>query len=396
MTMSQDALSRQPGGPIPSGGREAPEALLPEEGSTAVPVEENAPPPQLGKRMANKRTLISFGVALLLLALAVRGLNINPRQVSHIISHANLWFFLAAFVAYYLSFPARGERWRLLMANAYGGAEREAVVRYPLHGLTEILYLSWFANCVVPAKLGDIYRAYLARNCVGISMSKTLGTIVAERMLDLLVLFPLLLVSTAWAFRSRMTSLPPQLRGALVVGLILAVLAILVLLGLWRFKNLISGLLPPRAAHLFLQLRSGALHSLRGNIAFPLVLTVFAWLMEGTRLYFVLAALGLLGGRDLGISAAIFLALGSSVLTTLPITAGGLGMVEGFLVFALAKVFLHDVPNATNVAASVAILDRMISYVSLVVIGLFLYLFSKKTRMEAVPAVVDQSGRNVA
>ena len=48
-------------------------------------------------------------------------------------------------------------------------------MHYPLFDLTEILYLSWFANCVVPAKLGDIYRSYLARNCLGVSMSKTVA-----------------------------------------------------------------------------------------------------------------------------------------------------------------------------------------------------------------------------
>jgi uncharacterized protein (TIRG00374 family) len=355
------------------------------DGADATPLPAAEDAPQLGKRLANPRTLLSFGIAIVILVLAVRGLGVNPRQVWHVLQGTDLKFFALAFIVYYASFPARGERWRLLMGNAYDGAERERIMRYPLFDLTEILYLSWFANCVVPAKLGDLYRSYLARNCVGVPMSKTVGTVIAERMLDLLVLFPLLMLSTVWAFWSRLNNLPQALRVALTGGLILAVLALTLMLVLWRFHGLISRLLPPRAAHLFTQFRNGAMHSLRGNIAVPLGLTVFAWLMEGGRLYFVLAALHLLRPGELGISAAIFLALGSSVLTTLPLTPGGAGFVEGFLTVTLATIFLKDMPDAKNVAASAAVLDRLISYVSLVVIGFLIYIFSKKTRMLGGP-----------
>ncbi len=134
--------------------------------------------------------------------------------------------------------------------------------------------------------------------------------------------------------------------------------------------------------------------SLRGNIMVPLGLTVFSWLMEGGRLYFVLWSLHLIKAGELGLSAAIFLALGSSVLTTLPLTAGGLGVVESFLTVTLTFFLQHPANGShtvmaqgavTNLAASAALLDRLISYVSLVVFGLILYIFSKKTRMISVP-----------
>jgi len=75
-------------------------------------------PPQLGKRIVNMRTLISFGIALVLLVLAVKGMKIDLGKVKTVISHADMRYFLLAFVVYYISFPARGERWRLLMLNA--------------------------------------------------------------------------------------------------------------------------------------------------------------------------------------------------------------------------------------------------------------------------------------
>ena len=44
-------------------------------------------------------------------------------------------------------------RWALLIrATGYPLKTRDS---------TEIIFISWFVNCLVPAKLGDIYRAYL-------------------------------------------------------------------------------------------------------------------------------------------------------------------------------------------------------------------------------------------
>ena len=50
---------------------------------------------------------------------------------------------------------------------------------------TEILFLSWLVNCVVPAKLGDVYRAYLLKINSTASLSRTFGTVFIERILDL-------------------------------------------------------------------------------------------------------------------------------------------------------------------------------------------------------------------
>ena len=38
---------------------------------------------------------------------------------------------------------------------------------------TEIIFISWLVNCLVPAKLGDVYRAYLLRLNFDVSLSRT-------------------------------------------------------------------------------------------------------------------------------------------------------------------------------------------------------------------------------
>src|SRR5205823_7527570 len=97
---------------------------------------------------------------------------------------------------YYSAFWLRAARWKLLLNNVGSGMGGERLPTLPgINGLVEIIYLSWFVNCIVPAKLGDAYRSYLLKRNAGISFSSTIGTILAERVIDLLVLFGLLSVS---------------------------------------------------------------------------------------------------------------------------------------------------------------------------------------------------------
>ena len=106
------------------------------------------------------------------------------------ISHANPLFLLAAFAVYYLTFPLRGLRWHFVLGRV-GTHVR-------LLAATEILFLSWFVNCVVPAKLGDLYRAYLLKGNYGASISRTVGTIFIERIADIIVIFGLALAAGFW------------------------------------------------------------------------------------------------------------------------------------------------------------------------------------------------------
>ena len=84
-----------------------------------------------------------------------------------LVKSANPAYLLAAFVVYYLTFPLRGLRWWIVLRNV--GTR----VRYG--DATEILFLSWFVNCLVPAKLGDLFRAYLLRATYAASISRTVG-----------------------------------------------------------------------------------------------------------------------------------------------------------------------------------------------------------------------------
>ncbi len=357
-----------------------------------VPESEIARKVELGRRFANWRTLASFSFALIILVVALTKSGVNPTDLKSALEKVNPVVYLAAFLLYYVSFPLRTIRWRILMRNANTGKDAERLRKASFGDLLEILYLSWFANCVIPAKLGDVYRAYLTRGWVGISASRTVGTILAERVLDLIVLFPLLLGAALLTFRDQLlanSALRYVLFGALGLGLF----ALAVVLVLWKLGDRLHRLLPRRVHRMYHAFREGAMHSVRRDVVALFGLTILVWSCEGGRLYLVLASLGLTQPGRLGPSAALFLALGSSVLTTLPLAPGGLGFVETFLIAAFKTL---KTGSTGGQAAAVALLDRIISYLSIVVFGFILYIVSKKTRQVLTAPPIESSTSNEA
>lgn len=308
--------------------------------------------PSLRSRLLSKRTLLSFAVAIAVVGVAVWRAPIPWGGAWAQIRHADLGLYAAAILVYYLSFVIRGLRWRVLLANA--GEPRRAV------RLTPIILASFFVNCVVPAKMGDVYRAYLGRIREHIPGSKAFGTVVSERLLDLCVLMILLAGSGAYVFHARSSSaLVPYVIGG---GLLSAAgIAILALMRAGRGRRILR-LLPEAIFESYESFRSGAVTSLR---RWPLltVLTVLVWCCESGRLGLVIAALGL--SAQVGPSQFILVALVAALLTTVPFTPGGVGLVQGGVTAALVVVAGLDKTRAF----SVALLDGSISYGSLVVIG---------------------------
>lgn len=235
--------------------------------------------------------------------------------------------------------------------------------------------LSWFANCIVPAKLGDAYRAYLLKRSSNVSFAKTFGTILAERIIDTLLLFSLLGLSASLAFQG---ALPGEVALILQGGLLLVVLVVVGLLSMRNFSRFITPLVPGRFRPHYGMFEAGTLDAFgRGRMPMILVYSLIAWGIEAARLYLVCLALGL---SSLAWPVILFVALAAALLTTLPITPAGLGVVEsavaGILVLSSNAGLISGVDE--TLAASVAILDRTISYWSLILTGSVIYVLSKR------------------
>ena len=93
---------------------------------------------------------------------------------------------LLALVLVLVELAIRAERWRVLLHPS---------AQVPLRFSLAYLSIGYFANLLLPARLGDVARAYLAARSFRISSLVTLGTIVVERVSDTAVILLVVLVA---------------------------------------------------------------------------------------------------------------------------------------------------------------------------------------------------------
>ncbi len=334
--------------------------------SDAAPLEE----PALGRRFLRPRTLISFVVGLAIVGFILSRMNIDVTGSLAIIRRANWVLYVTAILVYYTVFVSRGWRWRVMLENT--GAKRQDLPG--ILGLGEIIYLSWFTNSLLPAKLGDVYRAYLLRSRSALTFTKVGGTIIAERILDVAILIVLLGASALASFHG---AIPPELVPATEVGLVVILLALAGIVVLARLDTRIRRQVPIRLVRAYDNVREGTVGAF-GAYPWLVGLSLFAWLGEVGRLYFVTLALGysLSPNPVTNLVEVAFVAFAAAMLSAVPLTPGGLGFVDGGMVGALT--LLNPSPDAASAISSIWILDRSISFGSLIVGGLIVYVASHR------------------
>ncbi len=312
--------------------------------------------------MFRLRNVASFLLALVVLYLVYRQLlGLDWREAWASVRGANAGLFALAFAIFYCSFFVRALRWKVLLGNV--GYERATGCTIPsVLGLTGIMYVSWFANCVTVARLGDAYRGYLLKKTSGVSFAVTLGTVLAERLLDLLVMAAMMGAGVFIVFGG---SLPTEATQALAAGLILSVVGIVGLLALRRFRWAFERVLPQRLHAHYSRLQHGVIDSFR-RLPRLVALSVAGWVMEGAALYVTAGAVG----THVSVVGILVVALAASLLTAVPITPAGLGFAEAGMVLMLQWLGL-DLPTATVIT----LLFRVINYWSIVILGFVLYIF---------------------
>lgn len=359
-TTAPDAAS--PGGLAPPGG--APP--IPGDGRAGAPAPA-AVADTLRQRLVSPRTLVSFAMAIALLWFVARRLELDPAAIGAQLRQANLGFLAVAFVLWYGAFFVRGWRWGRMLEAA--GLNRAHGFPLPApRGLAEIILLAYFANSLAPAKLGDAYRGYLLKRESGVPFSAGIGTILAERVVDALVLVAVLAGSALLVFGG---ALPAQARPAVLLGAFLIVAGGGGLAVLWVTRTAVLRVLPARFQDAYSQLQEALFGALR-RPALVAGIGALLWVNDGLRVWFVARAL------DAGLSpaVAILVAVLGALLTIIPFTPAGLGVVE----LGVGSVLVGVLGVDPVVAGSILLLDRVVAYWSLLAVGAGLYL--RRTRRE--------------
>ena len=315
--------------------------------------ESQQPSIRLAQRVFSLPTLLSFVVALGFIFFLATRFDLDWGKTWENVRTMNPWLYLLGFALYYLSFGSRGLQWRILARGAGLHESPKPDLPSPLR-FSQLIIMGWFVNSVAPFRLGDAYRAYaLSEDSKG-GFPWSLGTVLAERVLDMATVFVMLVVGATWFSVTRDSSGT----GFIVVaamGMSFALGAVLVVMK--GYGTRLARFLPGKLAGAYHRFQTGALGGLR-QLPLLFLLAVVSWLLESGRLYFVVQALGL----SISLPLVLVAALGHAILSTVP-TPGGVGAVEpgvtGLLALGMVR---HD-------ALSVALVDRSITYISVIILG---------------------------
>ena len=304
------------------------------------------------------RPVIGAAIGLAFLALLIR--RVEWRTVTDLLAHARPLPLGLAMLALATGLGTRVVRWWLML--------RALDPALPLSSCVRPFLGSLALNNTMPLRAGDVVRAVGFRHALGAAPARVVGTLLIERLLDLLVLlviFFVALLGAAGVFPR------PFLLAAGVAGLLaLATLLLLVTApqaigraGAWAlaWRRLPHAWRDRTAPHVQQLADSLSLLRAPGRAVRLLGLSLLAWLAEGG----VFAAVA----WSLAIPTpglAPWLALGAATLATLlPSTPGYVGTFDWFAALGFTA---YGVDRSG--AAAAAFLAHLVVWLPVTVVGL--------------------------
>ena len=314
------------------------------------------------RRVLSLPAIVSLVLAALFLVFIITRFDVDLGATWDRIRSANPWYLVLAFFVHYTTFVFRGVRWRLLLENATAPGTPVPGVFY----CTQLVLLGWFANSVGWLRLGDAYRAYLYRDEQNGSFSRTIGTILAERALDTVLVAVLMVAAAPFLLDSgnSVTWVVLALAVSLAIGLAL------ILTGMTWARGLLLRRLPGWMSVRYERFHQGTMGSFQ-RLPTATVWGLLGWGAEIGRMYLVVLALGF----DISFALVVFLTLANSLLTLVP-TPGGVGAVEsgvGGLAVRLSSL-------TASAAAALVLIDRAITYLSVIVLGAAIFFLRQAVR----------------
>lgn len=308
-----------------------------------------------GPALWSRSTLLSVVITVAVLVFLASYVDLT--QVWREVAASDKRFLFLAALWHYGTYPVRGTRWRRSLKHVSGQCGN---ARFGL-----LVFFFMFVDNVVPAKLGDIYAAHLARINCGVRRSAALGSIVFLRMVDAWVVLILAAAASWYLFSS---SIPGTVAWALIAALIAAAAATAVIVVFILLKRAVPAWLPEAVRQRIGAFQTGMLPD-RGEIAPVLLLTIAIWSMESLWIYFL--ALGF--NVNLGLGEAVFLTMIPVIASVFPFTPSGAGAVELTLFSCLRLVGM-----ASPLAVSLTVVNRFIDFWLHIVLGAFTWMIRGK------------------
>ncbi len=321
-----------------------------------TPTHDEQPPPPVDEGGSEEFKLRSWhtyaSLALTLAIMVVLANMVDLDAVWENVKACNKGWVITGLLAHYATYPVRGLRWQRCMTRM----DVE-------HGATRFGLIVFFYNFVdnlVPAKLGDVYGAHLAKLNLGVRRSVALGSIIFQRMIDSWVVL-VFAAGSSWLLFSG--KLPTPVFWVLIGGLALAVIVTMITLAFVIFKETVPSWVPSFISERMRSFHFGMLPARSQTLSISF-LTVLIWSLETAWIMALLRAFDV----QVGLVEVVFLTMVPLLASAFPLTPSGAGAVELTLYGSLTVVGV-----AGPLAASITVVNRFIDYWLHIALGLLVW-----------------------
>ncbi len=331
------------------------------------------------------RKAISYLIPLVLMVLFLYMAfsNIDLNEVLNILKNISLVWFFVYLIIWFMSHLARAYRWRIIVKSVKPNTS--------ISNLFGAIMVGYGVNCVVP-RLGELYRGLFLGRWENISRSSMVGTIIVERVIDILVLGFSVLISVT-IYSGNLYNEISWLKSTVYIGFTLILGLILFLFFLVKFKeNFYSAILKfvgrfsekvadvlARGFHLL----TDGFASLKGRKNFTNVL-IFSFLimfLYGLTAYVAFFILHMENIQEVSYGMAWIVMTISAFGVIIP-TPGATGSYHLIVIFVLVNLFNFG----SEISGAYALLTHSTTYILFILSTLTLtYFINKRQKRNNLP-----------
>ncbi len=314
--------------------------------------------------------------------------NVDWHKMAAALRTANYLYVAPAFILTFVGYLVRTVRWQIILAPTK---------RVSFGSAFAVLLIGFTANNLLPARIGELVRAYVLGRRENLSKSLSLATIVVERVFDGVTIMGFL------AVLSLVYDLPSWGQvlargGALVFGTALIGIALL-LFQETRTLRVLDLVLQPfparlgaavqRIAHFFIE----GLHALRSTRSLVLIvlLSITVWSLESASYLMLIMGFHLPIEGVSRIYAAVFLLTVINLGNIVPAAPGFAGSFE---FFALQALTTFDLRVTNEMALALAAVSHAYQYILVTGLGLF-FLWRMGLNLRVLQRGAEDGGQNM-
>lgn len=312
--------------------------------------------------------LLSIGLAALFLYLAFADVNFS--EVLDLVSQASVFWTVLFIIFTLLGHYIRTLRWKIILNSVKADTK--------MKNLFGALMIGYGVNCVTP-KLGEVTRAIMIGKYENLSRTSMFGTVIVERVIDIITLGASVLIS-AFIWSESLYEIFPWLEATLYISAA-GLVTVLVLFYLSvKFKERFYGYLlklvsrfskniAERLEYIFEMLLQG-FTALKGtkNYILTVVTTVIMIIIYALTSYFGFFMLHMQTLSNVNFAMAWIVMSISSIGVVIP-TPGSTGSYHALAKTTLVLLFGFN----ETISAAYAFLTHIVSYILFIVVALIMY-----------------------